>query len=512
MTRDPAATEMTQTLTEAGLPRFAIAKARGLPAITLPCRCVALLPKANHLSAAEAPGYEGSVKRSARLLLGSILALLGLLALAEAALRVGSLFVSERRLQQVLGRPGGNPVVAFIGDSQLYGLGVSEEETLPQQAQEVARRHGSPGFLAVNLGRNGAPSWVALDEARRSLPVLRPDIAVIRAGMTNVYTVHPDRAGLLDSLRLARVARIALRNLQGADARRDRLYAIGFLRASQLFSENPRSEGRTEDGVEFAVERGSAGAQWKKDIAPAVRADLVAIAEEARRAGAKVVFLSYLDPGLPYAFCSRDLAWVARETGSLFVDLEALAIQAGSQHRRWDFLFPDGHPTNVGYALEARHLVRSMTDAGMLSGSLPGDPLEVLAELPAQPVQPASDAPIRLRRSTSASGSLSLLVIGPPGNSGRVLMGRPGSGFRVSSIEVLIDREDADRLRALVPGLDFRLDAEGTARIELPSSVASSLPPETCAVAWIVGPADPDAILSISEAIVVATGKAHGAQ
>ncbi|HKE02273.1 MAG TPA: SGNH/GDSL hydrolase family protein, partial [Planctomycetota bacterium] len=306
------------------------------------------------------------------------------LAALELALRVAAAFAPGTRPAPA---PDGRPVVLFLGDSNMYGLNVGPEETLPAQAETLSRAGGARGFASVNRGRIGHASWLALDEARDAIPKHRPAAVVVRVGINNRHLVTPDDAGWYERLRVVRLARIGLRNLRDIRAN---LHVAAASRPElppaedvpeRWIVQSPARDGGPADP--FALSRDPrVTLDYDANVRPRLRRDLVDLAREAASAGARVVFASYLDDAAAFADPNADLAWAARETGSSFADLSAVGRRALAVRRREELVFEDHHATGLGYRLEAQEVVRALVAAGAVSGETPADPLEWLATLP----------------------------------------------------------------------------------------------------------------------------------
>jgi len=68
--------------------------------------------------------------------------------------------------------------VAVIGDSFVFGWGVSDDETWPAKLQDHLSKTGAP-LKVYNLGRPGADPEDYLDIARAHVPVLRPKVVLV---------------------------------------------------------------------------------------------------------------------------------------------------------------------------------------------------------------------------------------------------------------------------------------------------------------------------------------------
>jgi lysophospholipase L1-like esterase len=74
------------------------------------------------------------------------------------------------------GRTDGRPRIACFGDSITFGYGVSDDESYPSQLGPLL------GAEVVNAGVTGYSSFQAVGLAKRVLPEVRPDVALLLVG------------------------------------------------------------------------------------------------------------------------------------------------------------------------------------------------------------------------------------------------------------------------------------------------------------------------------------------
>ncbi|HKD99527.1 MAG TPA: hypothetical protein VKE69_00845, partial [Planctomycetota bacterium] len=99
------------------------------------------------------------VRRLAAIVAGTLFAI----AAAEIALRVAAAVNARSALEHVRHeRSGDRPIVAFVGDSNIYGVYVEADETLPRAVEKVSRVDGARGIHAENRGVPGTPTWIAV--------------------------------------------------------------------------------------------------------------------------------------------------------------------------------------------------------------------------------------------------------------------------------------------------------------------------------------------------------------
>ncbi len=400
--------------------------------------------------------------RSVAAVLGLLLALV----VAEMALRVYSAVqVSSASSRGRTGDHDGRPIVAFAGDSNVYGLYVAPEETLSEEVQRLSRREGAVGIHAVNRALPGAPSWVVLEQVREVL-ALRPAAVVVRCGINNLTSIPPGEGlGPLEHLRLVKLLRNRLTNAAIAKGRPTPLVP------DQLEGEIGRGVAVTEDGrtfvtvarrdgvrADFEVQSVSGSVPEGKAMDRLV-SDLLEIAREVERAGAKLVILTYLAGLDPHFAPTRKVALSMQgRHDAVVVDCAALlpgairgddpAPMATWSHARAAsrgslYLTRDRHPTALGYALEARAVANALRELGIPATSRTEDPLEVAraAHEPLPVLRRVADS-AREVDLVARTGDRATLLVGTVGNSSWNglevpvdLVGSP-EGFEIRSQEV----------------------------------------------------------------------------
>ncbi|HKE01133.1 MAG TPA: hypothetical protein VKE69_08995 [Planctomycetota bacterium] len=396
------------------------------------------------------------------------------LAALEVGLRIAAALAPGARPEP---SPDGRPVVLFVGDSHTYGMNVEAGDSMPAQAEAVSRACAPPGFGAVNRGRIASPSWVALDEARESIARYRPVAVVARVGINNRLIGPPEEAGWLDGLRIVRVARIGLRNWADFRASREPRPLTEMTADGSMRVRTPvRGEGGSAQ--EFVSRPVAPDADYVRTVRPRLRADLVAIAREAERAGARTVFATYFPDAVPFALPNEDLAWAARETGAAFADVASVGRRAIAARPRSELVFFDEHVTPLAYALEAREVVRALREAGAIVGASPDDPIAWLASRPTM----RPEVELALERD-----AWTLVVRSKPARNGSVILGRPGPPAQTLQGLPIADDELA-RSAAASDALKFSTDAKGEARVPIAPALAG-LPDTARAVAVVVVPA-----------------------
>lgn len=408
------------------------------------------------------------------------------LALDEGALRVAGLVHAGDLRERRAGNAAGRPVVAFVGDSNVFGLYVPPEQTLAKCVERLSRLDGSRGVHTENYGRPGAASWVALDQAREAL-LSRPIALVARCGINNYSTVPPGEGlGPLERLRLTQLAR---RMVFSGLWSRERAVAIPSgiggepIPGGSVLGGDGRGvllvKPRDGDDAPLVVTRVSSPLGFGA-IEPRLRADLAALADLAASARIPLVLATYLagsdpgfrelraltatfakHPGVRVADCARALERAVAEAA----EKAPAAVEARGAARA-ALLTRDQHPTPLGYEMEARIVAQALHEAGALPGYRPE-----LASAPA--VRDSFEIPV-LRRAEGAQ--LAFEIVGKPGDVFSLVLGAPGRS-EYAGAEISID---AAPFAAAVAArhkqrLTAKADDAGRARIEVPDEARDTL-------------------------------------
>jgi hypothetical protein len=286
----------------------------------------------------------------------------------EALLWAGARIVDKYQIgRRAISATDSLPTVLFIGDSNIYGLHVKPSETIARQAEQLA----GASFRSVNLGVPGTPSWIALERAREFIPRYRPIAVVVRVGINNRVLIEPPKVQWYDNLRLVRLARLLSARVVAPKALPNS--------AAQVV------KGLARDTALPSFKIYSAGIAYRDQrVSPRLRADLEAIAKLAKEYGASTLFLSYFEGDNSFSGVNRDLSAAARSSGALFVDCAALGRRALTIVPRNEVLYADHHCTALGYALEARMLLRAMQAADLVRAASLAEPIQWLRNLPSR--------------------------------------------------------------------------------------------------------------------------------
>jgi hypothetical protein len=427
------------------------------------------------------------VGRWPRRLLASALGLAAGLGAAEVGLRIAGAVELARFRARVLESADGRPVVAFVGDSNVYGLYIDDEkETLPKQ---VERRTGRQ-VQCVNFAVPAAPTWAAVEQCRRAL-LLKPAAVVARAGINNAWQVPPGEGlGLLEGSRLVKWIRLWDWNRRAAPAQATAVGVEAHVTDQQSLLTTPP---RDVSAAPLEILRAPRNLPFRM-IEGRMRADFLEMARLCQAAGARLVLCTYLEAQDAMFESIRDLIAslpapspiATADCGALLTRaLRAPAPGAASKPaaeppleltlaRRALLLTRDSHPTALGYEIEAAVVVQALASAGVVTGDS-ADPLApFLAAKCETPILTPVKGSTSKFRVKAEPGDRVFLVLGVEGTT-------PFRGQRLPLDAKALERQCGVRIPAAPMA---KAGPHGFALLEaLPT--ARPLPPRVLAVAYV---------------------------
>ncbi|MBI3820011.1 MAG: hypothetical protein HY286_15045 [Planctomycetes bacterium] len=340
--------------------------------------------------------------RLALVLLGVFIAIVAV----ELALQTASWFHVRALRQRVAVSGAGKPLVAFVGDSNIYGLYVKDNETIDCALQTLAAKGGARGIATINKGYPGSASWAVLEQAKEAL-ALHPVAIVARTGINNLWSLPTDTSfGPLANLRIVKLWRtlsynwswekkqaITINSGEGggelkSDARKinEQLAVVKAVKrdgTEELFELNRYARAR-----EFAM------------IEDRYDSDLHKIAELCEAANVKCIFATYLASsrsgfsdikvgilkfegyhGARVADCSGiEAAVTNRIAVSAPADRPGIASIALATASGL-ILTKDSHPTPIGYQMEACVMLDVLKSAGIATDAPSTDLLTFIPNL-----------------------------------------------------------------------------------------------------------------------------------
>ncbi|MBI3818308.1 MAG: amidohydrolase family protein [Planctomycetes bacterium] len=337
--------------------------------------------------------------------IAAVAAVVLILVLIEVSLRVAGAITGRREAEKMISAdPSGRPIVAFCGDSNIYGVYVDASETLPSCVERISRRSGGAGIRSVNLGLPGNASWDVLDQVRRAVAA-KPAAIVVTCGINNLAIRPPGEGyGVFENLRIVKTIRRMIFNKKVEKyAPKGKILQLGKeggdIDGKHVFIEDEHMGAvvvKDREGVVHAQERHAlpeADIDYPK-ICERLRSDLMEMAALAAGANVKLIFSTYF-PGNETPFenltktmrsaaeaahcgiadCANFLSVCERgESGRRIVQIPVEEYQ----NRRSLLLVEDRHPTPIGYEVEARIVARALRRAGALRSAEFDDPMEPL--------------------------------------------------------------------------------------------------------------------------------------
>lgn len=358
----------------------------------------------------------------------------------EVTLRVWARLEGRRLAEQVIAvDPENRPIVAFCGDSNIYGVYVEPEETLPRAVQRLSVRDGSKGIRTINLGVPGNASWDVLEHVRRAL-VVKPAAIVVTCGINNLSVLPTDEGlGIFEALKITKMIRrqIANHEIREKSAKGVRL-TLG-------------PDGKEIDGTHILLSEGrgavimtdrEGNTQVRTAIGwnpgnfqaaePRMRRDFEAMVRECQAVKVPLVFATYLAGEEGFFLGITELMRDMADADGIFLADCARWLQPAIekeakgpfgprtihllQNARSRVLVTDNHPTPLGYEVEARVVAKALKGAGVLPGYEPEDPLTPLENARVTiPSVHQSETDFQQFTVETEPGDEVTLLIGPPG-------------------------------------------------------------------------------------------------
>jgi lysophospholipase L1-like esterase len=307
------------------------------------------------------------VRRALRYL-GQIVLVVALgLVLAEALLRAGSFLVRDRITRP---RSGARHVVLCAGDSHTFGAGVPAADSYPAHLQAILDAHAPGEYAVVNVGVPGMSTTQVLHRLPDQLRALRPDTVVIWCGINDVWnTSELDEASVglrravregLRGLRLVRLWQVWRHNERLFRPEEwDRGASVARARVASDSGMNPNRTLTLDwgDRIEHLRFTGVEDAEPDARVAARRAANLEAMVQLVRAAGARVVLITYpLEMG-GFVAANRSLRAVARGAGIPLVESERALARVPEDRRQWVLTL---HPTRWIYREVARDVARTL--------------------------------------------------------------------------------------------------------------------------------------------------------
>ncbi|MBI3819062.1 MAG: SGNH/GDSL hydrolase family protein [Planctomycetes bacterium] len=426
----------------------------------------------------------------------------------ELALRAAGMFAANRLGDDIRNLDPTRPMAVFCGDSNVFGVYVNKEETLPKVVERLSQKDGAKGVRTLNFGVPGSATWNTLDQVRRAL-ILKPAVVFVRCGLNN-YSINPPDEGLgvLENLNIIKFVRRTWFNMKVREMRGNaielRLGPGGAPIEGYHVGVDLKKSGVSvvdREGIPQLFSQGFSGTiALFPQIEARMRADFLAMQRETSAAGAKIVYITYLAEVEPTIHdVSNLMREVSKTTGAGLADCGlalAPAIAAGGPPAvdgalPWDFvacrrnalLTCDNHPSALGYEVEGRVVADALRTAGILNNYKSEDPNAPVASATFNfpTIRQISDSP-------SAGDGYVKLSIGNllKGDQLKLFVGTKGAA-PWNNLHLPIDGTQFEKLRGgyAVGDLKYEIRENGDMAVRLPRELLISLSKPILAIAAV---------------------------
>lgn len=282
----------------------------------------------------------------------------------EAILQIGALVVSSRQPGLGSWTDKGALRVLAVGDSNTYGLHLTDrDQAYPKVLQKMwnARFPQRP-IEVINAGVPGTNSSKLRNEFPALLRTFHPDVVTIMIGVNDFWT-EPEAIRPLDAenaeepfslWKYSRLYRLIYMIMRAADQPE---VEVEFA--------NPEEYRPNRGAVRYGEETFDLG--WTRQAAGTVPGweerhtdNCKVLVDQARAAGASVIFLTYASPSPSYAAASLMVRKAAESTGTPLVDVQPVFQLPCPQGDCRDLYYPSQHPTAKGHRLIADVLLERL--------------------------------------------------------------------------------------------------------------------------------------------------------
>lgn len=295
-------------------------------------------------------------------------------AVLEAGLQLGALWVRLRGQELPSSWLTGSRRILCLGDSNTYGLYLpNRAQAYPHRLEAMWNAVGDvPRIEVINLGYPGTNSSRIRRGLRRMLEELRPDLVAVMVGANDSWTLRvpvEEPRGLWErgsgfAKRHSRVYLLAHMIRRSLIAER-----VQYEDVQPVFSDRGRLTGERATvrigGAEFSMGWRTGPVtqlhRWK------LRSNLWAIAETARAFATPIAFVTYPSEQASYGVANEEIRSVAGVGSAILVDTVPLFRQYCPSEPCPEFLYGDHHPTARGHEIVADSVMHRLLHAGPLA-------------------------------------------------------------------------------------------------------------------------------------------------
>lgn len=441
----------------------------------------------------------------------SVIATLLLLILDAAALEAFLRFLDSRKgsLQPIVrGGLGGNPAerVLFLGDSTIVGTNVRDDLTLPNRFADLAFRAGVAPIAVWSYARPGSPASLAAQDGIEAIDAIHPTLIILRAGMVDriIRTPVPQ-----DPIRKLRILELIYN-----------VFNITIPKIERRHPAGPRAAEFRSLGISLARHDSWSPVVYEfesSDVCPdpeqveRIVARTEPLVRKAREQSIPIIIMNYFDMSEGGGAIGANVREAARRLGVPIVETYKTHALLAASHPDISFTFTGGHPSALGYGIEAQELfifaskVKNWAVPPMRG---PEDWLQ--KELQRRRtsrrfVDNPHPAQIKVKITETTPEFVTVQIHGRPNTPGWIFIGETAESFVFVKWEVPLNLNQTLGAGAY-PWSKYIFDEAGNATVRIPSAILANFSKTVSLVAVVCIPREKNSIAEVSELLNIASG------
>lgn len=316
-------------------------------------------------------------------------------ALLEAALLVLSINVSQedRSTKQLQSTPDAIRILT-LGDSNTYGIFVSEEQSWPAQLQSLLRERGYVVDV-VNLGWPGTNSTVINWQFDKALASVKPDLVIVMAGANDGWTTPIYKESITwwqifqIKSRAYRFFLLGMSSIKQFSTNREIRNSLllkdpGVSEISKFYEKNNtlfkrdlsiREVSMNGDTMIFGVNTITGNPRYnpkKNGFESTVHYSMDGMLQQSNQRNIPILFLTYPADEILYKSANERILSAAKIISANILDLRLkiispdLCSEKESSMQCEEYFFPDNHPKEKTYHIIAENIFNFLIENKML--------------------------------------------------------------------------------------------------------------------------------------------------